>query len=103
MTKAIETITFDTPIDQAGTKIKEVKLRKPKAGELRGMKLRDVLSMDVTSMIQLLPRITEPALAPATVDEMELNDFTTLSVVVTSFFAKKSQLETAGDLTVAED
>lgn len=98
----IETVDFDTPIEQAGHEIKSVKLRKPKAGELRGLKLLEVLSLDVNSISALLPRITDPALSPAAVEDMDLDDFTSLCSVVTSFFAKQSPLARGTDQLMTE-
>lgn len=46
-------------------------LRKPLAGELRGLKLVDVMRFDMASHIVLLPRITEPALMPDELDQMD--------------------------------
>ncbi|KFA28137.1 tail protein, partial [Xanthomonas vasicola pv. vasculorum NCPPB 1326] len=42
--------------------ITQINVRKPGAGELRGLKLTDVLQLDVTALATLLPRISSPTL-----------------------------------------
>lgn len=89
MTKtALTTVKFSAPIEQAGQDITEVKLRKPKAGELRGTRLSLLVIADVASMMTLLPRITQPALAPETLDEMDVDDFFSLCQATMRFFDK---------------
>jgi len=41
-----------------GESIKEVELREPMAGELRGLKFSAVMETDVDSMVVLIPRIS---------------------------------------------
>lgn len=88
MTPTVTTVEFANPVEQAGTKITKVKMQKPKAGALRGLSLGAVFQMDVAAMITLLPRVTEPALAPATIEELELEDFRALALEVLGFFSK---------------
>lgn len=38
---------------------REIELREPMAGELRGIKLLDVLQLDVSAHAELVPRISE--------------------------------------------
>lgn len=53
-------VRLSTPIARKGGDVTEVTLRKPKAGAMRGLKIEDLYSTDVNSLLVLLPRITEP-------------------------------------------
>jgi len=55
-------LTLDTPVDAGGKKETKFTLTEPKAGQLRGLKMVDILQGDVAALITLLPRITSPAL-----------------------------------------
>lgn len=78
-------------IKRGETEITEVSLRKPDVGALRGLKLGDILMMDVSTLSALLPRLTEPALLPAEIATMDPADFMTLAGTVVSFFASEEQ------------
>ncbi len=73
--------------------ITQVNVRKPGAGELRGLKLVDVLQLDVTAMATLLPRITSPTLTTADVNAMDPADLLALGQEVQLFFLTKAQRE----------
>lgn len=93
MSKKTYDVTLSTPVVIDGKETSFIDIRKPKAGELRGLKLSDILQMDCTAMMALLPRITTPPLDAAQLGELDLADFTTMSVKTVSFFAKPGQLE----------
>lgn len=85
------TITLDTPIARGETTITSVVLRKPSAGELRGLTLKDVGEIKFDTMIKLLPRITSPALTEPECAAMDLADFTNLATEVAGFLLSKAQ------------
>lgn len=60
-------------------------MRKPGAGELRGVSLMDLMRMDVTALHTVLPRITTPTLTTADVSRLDPADLTQLAVEVTGF------------------
>jgi len=64
--------------------ITEVTIRKPLVGELRGIKLMDLLSFDVAASEKLLPRISE--LTPRDVSQLDPYDFTNIMQHVIGFF-----------------
>ncbi len=70
------TVKLQTPLQIGEKKIHEITVREPKAGELRGIKLLDVIQMDVAAYETLLPRITDPAL---TVDQ--IRDFSASQIM----------------------
>lgn len=86
-------VKLDEPIKRGETVIKEIRLRKPRAGELRGLSLVDVAHLEVTSLIRLLPRISDPALTEQEVANMDPSDMTALGVQVASFLPQKSMRE----------
>jgi len=71
--------------------IKKTQLRKPEAGELRGMQLTAILQMDVNTMFELLPRITTPRLDQVALAKLDTEDLTSLSAGVCSFFTGSDQ------------
>lgn len=90
-------ISLVSPVKRATGDISSVGLRKPDVSVLRGLKLTDVLQMDVNALLVLLPRITEPTLLPPEVSALEPADFMTLAGRVISFFLsaeQQAQLET---------
>lgn len=96
MTKPVKTtnVPLSTPIEIDGKKVTEITLRKPKAGELRGLNMVNILQMDITTMFKLLPRITQPPLSEVQLSaEVESEDFTKLAGQTVVFFTGSSQLQ----------
>jgi Phage tail assembly chaperone proteins, E, or 41 or 14 len=92
MTKLTPAHALVTPIQRpAGAAVTSLSLRKPDVGALRGLKLTDVLQMDVNAMIKLLPRITEPALMPDEIIALDPADFMSLAGQVVGFFMTPEQ------------
>ncbi|GMR27020.1 hypothetical protein STENOSP10_12390 [Stenotrophomonas sepilia] len=87
------TVTLDYPIQRGEQVISAVKLRKPSAGELRGIKLVDLLQIDVSAVATLLPRITEPTLTAADVNKLDPADLVAIGTHTASFFVPKAQRE----------
>ncbi len=88
--KKSEGIALDFPIKRGATEITHVQLRKPMAGELRGVKLTELLQMDVGALQAVLPRITLPTLTTAEVQQLDPADLTELGTQVVGFFMRKS-------------
>lgn len=84
-------ITLISPIARGETTITSLDLRKPDVGALRGLKMTDILQMDVNAMLTLLPRICEPALLPAEISTMDPADFMTLAGRCVGFFLLPDQ------------
>lgn len=80
------TVKLSTPIKRKGGDVVEVTLRKPKAGAMRGLKIEDLYSTDVNSLLVLLPRITEPTLIEAEIEDLESEDLIELAGAVKGFF-----------------
>lgn len=86
-------VDLDFGVTRGTEVIKNITLRKPKTGQLRGLKLSDMLNSDVNALIQLLPRITHPSLTAAEVADLDPADFTSLATGVISFFATQAVKE----------
>lgn len=88
--KMIELIN---PIVRGEKEFKEIIVLKPTVPALKGLKLVDVLQVDVDAMQLLLPRITQPMLHKADFTNMEVDDFTELATAAIGFLGKKSATE----------
>ena len=91
-----KTITLDTPIKRGDNDITEIALRKPSAGELRGVTLTDLLQMDVAALTKVIPRISDPALAEAEVARMDPADLVQIGGKVAGFLLQRSARAEAG-------
>jgi hypothetical protein len=89
-------VTLLKPLKREDDEVKCLTLREPNGGDLRGLKLTDVLQMDVTAMTKLLSRVTSPALAPDEVGQLSPADLLSLSGAVVSFFVSPAQLADLG-------
>ena len=85
-----KTVKLETPIKRGDTKIEEIKLRKPKTGELRGLALSDLLNLDVNAVSTLLPRISDPILTKQDVDDLETENIVLLAGETANFFIPAS-------------
>ena len=78
-------VTLSRPIVRGDTTVAVVTLHEPEAGALRGLKLGDLALMDVSSLIRLVPRISDPHLTEAEVARMGMVDISRLGVAVAGF------------------
>ena len=85
----IAKVELDTPVIRKSGNVETITLRKPKAGELRGLNLTDILNMDVNALGKLLPRITSPVLTEQEVQNMDPADLVQLGGEVAGFLVPK--------------
>ncbi len=87
------TIKLNTTIKQGkeGHEVAELTLRTPCAGDLRGIKILDVIEMKEEAFEALLPRIVSPAITSLDVSKMQLDDLINIIQHVQGFFEGKSQ------------
>lgn len=81
-----ETVTLEAPIVRGETQIATLTLRKPKAGELRKLSLKDILTSEIETILELLPRISDPMLTEAEIDNLEPGDLAQIGGVIRGFF-----------------
>lgn len=82
------TITLNTPIKAGDKSIEQLTLTKPMIGQVRGVKIFDLLQGDTDAYIELLPRITSPAINKAQASSLDLTDFLQIIEVVGGWFAE---------------
>lgn len=95
-----ETIELDEPVQRGKTTITELQIRKPVAGELRGVSLMDLAQMDVLALRKVLPRITAPSLTDQEIGNMSPADIMQCGVKVAGFLLTRQQKAQAGSLDV---
>lgn len=78
------TITLETPIYRSEQAISEIVMRHPVTRDLQGLSLLAILQMDVTTLIELLPRLTTPALTKQDVMNMSISDLAQFATVVST-------------------
>ena len=84
------TVTLDTPIARGKTSIDTLTLRKPQAGELRGVQLVELLNMDVATLIKILPRLTSPSITVPEAAGMDPADLLACGSKISGFLLQKS-------------
>lgn len=89
-----KTVTLTAGIRRGENTITDIVINKPNVFSLKGLKLVDVLNVDVDAITKLLPRITQPALTEMEIKSLDIVDFTELATSVITFFIKQDQLET---------
>jgi hypothetical protein len=92
-TTGTNVIVLETPIQRGEQVIRSVRLRKPTAGDLRGIKLFDLAQMDVTALTTVLPRISQPILTTADAGKLEPADLIEFARVIGDFFVPKAERE----------
>lgn len=90
MTKTTVTVFLEQPLTRGEQTIAQIDLRKPAAGELRGVALVNLLQMDVDALVRVLPRISTPTLTEADVARMDLADLMQAGSVVSNFLLPAS-------------
>lgn len=86
-------ITLDTPIQRGEQTITTVTVRKPAAGELRGVALTDLIQMDVAALTKVIPRVTTPTLLEQDVARMDPADLLQLGTEIAGFLLPKAARE----------
>jgi len=85
------TIVLETPIQRGEQIIRSIRLRKPSAGDLRGIKLHDLAQMDVTAITTVLPRISQPLLTLHDAAKLEPADLIEVARVMSDFFIPNAE------------
>ena len=91
----VKTAILENPIKHGDIQITEIKIRKPNVGTLRNLSLQDVLKWEINAVNTVLTRVTQPTLNVTELNAMDVSDYTTLTVELTSFLVSakaKSQV-----------
>lgn len=90
----METVILTKPVTIAGREVTEIALREPTGGDLRGLKLTDILTGSSVALTRLIPRISAPALTESQVAAMPFRDITALFGGVMRFLNDGAETET---------
>jgi hypothetical protein len=91
------TVELDGAIVRGSQTITSITLRKPMAGELRGVSLVELMQMEVLALRKVLPRITTPTLTDIEIGRMDPADLLQCGVAVAGFLLQKSAREASLD------
>ncbi len=90
----LTTIELDHPVIRGETEIRTVQIRKPKAGDLRGLSLSDLFDMKTDTVLTVIPRVSIPTLTTHEASQLEVSDLFKFSVrLVAVLLPEESQQE----------
>lgn len=95
----VKTAILENPIKRGDIQITEIQIRKPNVGTLRNLSLQDVLKWEINAVNTVLTRVTQPALNVAELNAMDVSDYTTLTVELTSFLVSAKAKSQAALMT----
>ena len=84
-----EVVELETPLQRGKTLVKEITVRKPMSGGMRGVSLVDIMNLDVAALTKVMPRITTPALTEAELKTMDIVDLVQLGTALNGFLTPK--------------
>jgi hypothetical protein len=87
-------VRLSSPLQFGDQSIDILSLRRPTAGDMRGIKLRDIIDMDVSTICILAERISLTPLAPSQLKDLDPADLLQLSVTISNFFEKLPRSQT---------
>ena len=95
----VKTAILENPIKRGDIQITEIQIRKPNVGTLRNLSLQDVLKWEINAVNTVLTRVTQPALNVSELNAMDVSDYTTLTVELTSFLVSAEAKSQAALMT----
>lgn len=87
----LETVDLETPIRRGEQLLASIQVREPRAPELRGLNLREVMNGDSNALFILLTRITMPPLLQHEVDQLGAADLAAFGGAVSGFFMSSAE------------
>jgi hypothetical protein len=88
--KKFQICELENPLQRGDQSFAQITLRKPKAGDLRGLNLQDLFQADVSAVITLLPRISDPIMTPQECADLDPVDLMELGGAIKGFFMNKA-------------
>lgn len=96
---ATVTITLSEPIERDGAApIATITLRKPRAGELRGLSVSNLVNSDVGSIITVIPRICEPYVHDHEAANLAADDLAEIGGAIVGFFMSPAQKQMIAEM-----
>ncbi|WP_408586574.1 phage tail assembly protein [Novosphingobium sp.] len=88
-----ETVVLLCPIErgEGAPSVDVLTLRKPKAGDLRGLNIQSLMVGDVASTIAILPRICSPYITAHEAAQLEAEDIAEVAGTIMGFFMTSAQ------------
>jgi hypothetical protein len=90
-TENVKSVDLDEPIKRSSGEIKRLLIRKPNAGALRGVTLMALVQVDVQALRTVLPRVCDPILTPAEINDLDPADLLNTGATLASFFMSKAE------------
>lgn len=94
-------IDLNEPIEREGGTVGRLLLRQPRAGELRGLSVKDLATSDAAAVIALLPRICDPYITEAEAADLCMQDFAEVAGTIVGFFMSPAQKALVEQMTGA--
>ena len=92
------TVTLMEPIVRGETTINKLTLRKPGAGELRGLNLADLYQLDVAAILTVATRISDPILSMADAESLSAGDLMEIGGTIKGFFLTADEIRARDQL-----
>jgi hypothetical protein len=89
--RASHTFPLAEPIKRGDASIDTLTIRKPNAGQLRGLSLQSLLSLDITSILTVVPRISMPPLTQPEADGIDPADLAEIGGAIRDFFMTRGE------------
>lgn len=89
------------PIGRESGDIPTLTLRKPKAGELRGLSIKDLVNSDVSAVITVLPRICDPFISEHEAASLAAEDIAEIAGTIVGFFMSPAQKKAMAEMVGA--
>lgn len=86
-------VTLDNPLIRGDNQVTQILLTKPRTNALRGTTLSDLMSLDVSALCKVLPRVSSPALTPQELNGMDPSDLVQLGTAFLDFLLPNSVRE----------
>lgn len=80
------------PLTFGETTIPELVLRRPTAGDLRGIKMQAIGELEVDTILKMAQRLSTTPLAPTTLDDLDPADLLVLGAEIAGFFSASPTL-----------
>lgn len=91
-----ENVVLEDPIEIDGKPVKTFVLQEPTAGQLRGVRLAELLTMEPNVLIRVIPRIVQPHLTEDQAADLKPAQLMAFAAVIVGFFASAQQKADAG-------
>lgn len=89
-------VDLDTPLKRGETEVHSIILRKPLGGALRGVKVVDLLNLDLVAASKVVPRISDPVVTEQEYLTMPAEDCTAIAGEIAAFLLQRKQKAEAG-------